>query len=122
VSERQQRGMLFAPIHWSEENSAYARVGALVAPFTDPFSGQPENKATPVAIEAVTFAQRGFVLSRKPMPFPERRVVVALAVTGGYGYLLASNLEMANWKTQLSPQGEVGMLPNMKIPHSVFIG
>ncbi len=71
VSERQQRGMLFAPIHWSEENSASGRVGALVAPFTDPFSGQPENKATPVAIEAFDFAQRGFVLSRKPMAFPK---------------------------------------------------
>ncbi|HJZ20418.1 MAG TPA: nitrate reductase, partial [Bradyrhizobium sp.] len=46
VSARQQRGMLFAPIHWSDENTSGARVGALVAPFTDPFSGQPENKAT----------------------------------------------------------------------------
>jgi assimilatory nitrate reductase catalytic subunit len=104
VSERQQRGMLFAPIHWSEENSASARVGALVAPFTDPFSGQPENKATPVAIEAVTFAQRGFVLSRKPISFPKGVWWSRVAVTGGYGYLLASNLDMANWKTQLSSQ------------------
>ena len=108
VSERQQRGMLFAPIHWSEENSASARVGALVAPFTDPFSGQPENKATPVAIEAVTFAQHGFVLSRKPMPFPKSVWWSRVAVTGGYGYLLASNLQIASWKVQLSPQGEGG--------------
>ena len=50
VNERQQRGMLFAPIHWSEETASSARVGALVAPFTDPFSGQPENKATPASI------------------------------------------------------------------------
>ena len=42
VSARQQRGMLFAPIHWSEANASAARVGALVAPVTDPFSGQPE--------------------------------------------------------------------------------
>src|SRR5438034_1398867 len=46
VGERQQRGMLFAPIHWSEETAATARVGALVAPFTDPFSGQPVGMAT----------------------------------------------------------------------------
>ena len=32
VSERQQRGMLFAPIHWSEANATGARVGSLVAP------------------------------------------------------------------------------------------
>src|SRR6195952_4912633 len=30
VSERQQRGMLFAPIHWSEATASAARVGALV--------------------------------------------------------------------------------------------
>ena len=50
VNARQQRGMLFAPIHWSEANASAARVGALVAPFTDPYSGQPENKATPASI------------------------------------------------------------------------
>src|SRR5258708_6063932 len=33
VSERQQRGMLFAPIHWSGANATGARVGSLVAPF-----------------------------------------------------------------------------------------
>jgi assimilatory nitrate reductase catalytic subunit len=110
VSERQQRGMLFAPIHWSEENSASGRVGALVAPFTDPFSGQPENKATPVAIEAVAFAQRGFVLSRKAMSFPKGVWWSRVAVTGGYGYLLASNLDVTSWRTYLSPQGEAGQL------------
>ena len=58
VSERQQRGMLFAPIHWSEANATAARVGALVAPFTDPFSGQPENKATPASITPYEFVLR----------------------------------------------------------------
>ncbi|WP_024577989.1 MULTISPECIES: nitrate reductase [unclassified Afipia] len=108
VSERQQRGMLFAPIHWSQENSASGRIGALVAPFTDPFSGQPENKATPVAIEAVAFAQRGFVLSRKPVAFPKGVWWSRVAVTGGYGYLLASNLDATNWRTFLAAQGETG--------------
>src|SRR6201747_1496002 len=59
VSERQPRGRLFAPIHWSAENASAARVGALVGPFTDPFSGQPENKATPATFEAYDYAQRG---------------------------------------------------------------
>ena len=31
VTAQQQRGMLFAPIHWSEANSTAARVGSLVA-------------------------------------------------------------------------------------------
>ncbi|MGL4263166.1 MAG: molybdopterin-dependent oxidoreductase [Afipia sp.] len=121
VSERQQRGMLFAPIHWSEENSASGRVGALVAPFTDPFSGQPENKATPVAIEAVAFAHRGFVLSRKPMSFAKGVWWSRVAVTGGYGYLIASNLDLANWRTYLSPQGQAGHLAEYEdTAHGVY--
>ena len=65
VSERQQRGMLFAPIHWSDANASSARVGALVAPFTDPYSGQPESKSTPASITPYEYVFRGFVLSRQ---------------------------------------------------------
>ena len=72
VSERQQRGMLFAPIHWSEANATGARVGSLVAPFTDPFSGQPENKATPASITPYEYVFRGFALSRKPLDSARR--------------------------------------------------
>lgn len=106
VSERQQRGMLFAPIHWSEETSSSGRTGSLVAPFTDPFSGQPENKATPVAIEAVVFAERGFALSRTPMKFPKNVWWSRVAVVGGYGYLLAGNAGASEWKTLMSPDDD----------------
>jgi assimilatory nitrate reductase catalytic subunit len=99
--------MLFAPIHWSAENAASGRLGALVAPFTDPFSGQPENKATPVAIEAVAFAQRGFVLSRQPVSFPKGVWWARVAVTGGYGYLLASNMDVAAWKSWATPSSAI---------------
>lgn len=98
VSERQQRGMLFAPIHWNEETASSARVGALVAPFTDPFSGQPENKATPAAIAPVAFAQAGFVLSRAPVVLPASAWWARVAITGGYGYLVADNLPAAAWQ------------------------
>ena len=70
VSDRQQRGMLFAPIHWSEQTASAARIGALVAPITDPFSGQPENKATPVSIVPYEYVFRGFALSRRPLQMP----------------------------------------------------
>ena len=54
-----------------------ARVGALVAPFTDPFSGQPENKATPAAIAPHDYVCRGFVLSRRPLALPDACLVGA---------------------------------------------
>jgi assimilatory nitrate reductase catalytic subunit len=101
VSERQQRGMLFAPIHWSEETSSAARVGALVAPFTDPFSGQPENKATPASIMPYEYVFRGFALSRVPLQLPVHALWTRVAVTGGHGYLLADNADLAGWQSWL---------------------
>jgi assimilatory nitrate reductase catalytic subunit len=101
VSQRQQRGMLFAPIHWSEETASGARVGALVAPFTDPFSGQPENKATPAAIAPYEYVYRGFALSRTPLKLPSQIWWTRVSVSGGYGYLLADNADLAGWQSWL---------------------
>ena len=101
VSERQQRGMLFAPIHWSGENTSGARVGALVAPFTDPFSGQPENKATPVSITPYEYVFRGFALARVELDLPAHAWWARVAVGGGYGYLFAGNADLAGWQSWL---------------------
>jgi assimilatory nitrate reductase catalytic subunit len=101
VSERQQRGMLFAPIHWSDATSSAARVGALVAPFVDAFSGQPENKATPASIVPYEYVFRGFALSRAPLELPAHAWWARVAVTGGYGYLLADNADLAGWQSWL---------------------
>lgn len=99
VSDRQQRGMLFAPIHWSEETASSARIGALVAPFTDALSGQPENKATPASIASCDYVQRGFVLSRVPLELPSEAWWARVAVTGGYGYLIADNADFESWRS-----------------------
>ncbi len=101
VSERQQRGMLFAPIHWSEANASAARVGALVAPLTDPFSGQPENKATPASITRYEYVFRGFVLSRAPLELPEHAWWARVTVSGGFGYLIADNADLSGWSSWL---------------------
>jgi assimilatory nitrate reductase catalytic subunit len=101
VSARQQRGMLFAPIHWNETNASAARVGALVAPFTDPFSGQPEAKSTPVSIAPYEYVFRGFVLSRKELALPPSLWWARAAVSGGYGYLFADNADLSRWPSWL---------------------
>jgi assimilatory nitrate reductase catalytic subunit len=67
VNRGQQPGTLFVPIHWSAENSSCGRVGAIVQPATDPFSGQPESKATPARIVPRPVTHYGFVLSRQRM-------------------------------------------------------
>ncbi|MBR1233529.1 nitrate reductase [Bradyrhizobium sp. AUGA SZCCT0182] len=101
VSERQQRGMLFAPIHWSAVTATGARVGSLVAPLTDPFSGQPENKATPASITPYEYVFRGFALSRTPLELPDHAWWARVAVNGGYGYLLADNADLRGWQSWL---------------------
>ncbi len=101
VSERQQRGMLFAPIHWSEATASSARVGALVAPFTDPYSGQPENKATPASITPYEYVFRGFALSRAPLDLPDHAWWARVTVGGGHGYLLADNANLTGWSSWL---------------------
>jgi assimilatory nitrate reductase catalytic subunit len=97
VSTRQQRGMLFAPIHWNEDTASHARVGALVTSHTDPFSGQPEAKATPVSITAHEYVFRGFALSRRRLKLPDNVWWVRAAIGGGYGYLFADNADLARW-------------------------
>src|SRR5262249_38711171 len=98
LSDGQRPGSLFAPIHWSDATASSARVGELVAPETDPQSGQPELKATPAAIVPVAFGSRGFVLARRPITFPAGTWWARVAVVGGTGYLLATNDVSPLWR------------------------
>jgi assimilatory nitrate reductase catalytic subunit len=98
ISEGQRAGSLFAPIHWSAATASSARIGDLVAPATDPHSGQPEAKATPAAISAIAFASRGFALMRRPTALPLATWWARAAITGGVGYLLATNATVVAWR------------------------
>jgi len=101
-NEGQQRGSLFAPIHWNGETASSARVCELVSPHTDPFSGQPEAKATPAAIEPIEFAYRGFALTRQPIELPSETWWARVALSGGIGTLIASNDVPKQWRNRAS--------------------
>ncbi|MGP0090063.1 MAG: molybdopterin-dependent oxidoreductase [Xanthobacteraceae bacterium] len=98
ISEGQRRGSLFAPIHWSDATAAFARVGNLVAPITDPFSGQPEAKATPVAITPVEFRYAGFALSREAVAPPPDTWCARVAVEHAAGLVFAGNQDFGTWR------------------------
>jgi assimilatory nitrate reductase catalytic subunit len=91
VSDQQRPGSLFMPIHWSDQTASAARAGDLVSPQTDPHSGQPEAKATPVAIVPVDFAARGYAHVRGDIVLPEGTWWVRVAVAGGSEYRLATS-------------------------------
>lgn len=98
ISESQQRGSLFVPIHWSGETGAAARTGDLVAPNADPHSGQPEAKATAAAVAPLAYAGEGFVLSRRPLSLPHGTWWARVPIAGGFGYLFATDDGAARWR------------------------
>ncbi len=98
VSEGQQRGSLFAPIHWSDETASCARVGELVTAANDLYSGQPEAKASPAAIAPVEYLYRGFALSRARLAMPAETWWARATIAGGEGLLLASNDAPHIWR------------------------
>ncbi len=65
LSERQRRGAVFAPIHWTDQTASAARVGTLVPANLDPVSGQPEFKASTARVEPWPAAWFGFLLTRQ---------------------------------------------------------
>lgn len=70
VTAEQRRGCVFVPMHWNGEFAGEGRVNALVNPATDPISGQPESKHTPVKAEAYLPKWHAFVLSRQEIDRP----------------------------------------------------
>ncbi|GHB21712.1 nitrate reductase [Salinicola rhizosphaerae] len=56
VVTSQRPGELFAPMHWNAAFSGDAKVNTLVAPITDPISGQPESKHGAVSLKPLKTA------------------------------------------------------------------
>jgi len=65
INETQLPGQVFVPMHWNDQFASQARVGSVVNPATDPLSGQPEFKHTPVRVVSYRAAWHGFLLSRQ---------------------------------------------------------
>jgi assimilatory nitrate reductase catalytic subunit len=65
LSETQRTGSVFAPMHWSDAFTSAGCIDTVVNPVTDPISGEPEFKHTPVAVAPLKPAWHGFLLSRR---------------------------------------------------------
>jgi assimilatory nitrate reductase catalytic subunit len=72
LSSEQRRGEVFAPMHWTDAFSSAGPINRIVGAATDPISGQPELKATPVRVTSITPHWRGLLLrgSDEPPPGP----------------------------------------------------
>jgi assimilatory nitrate reductase catalytic subunit len=64
LSDQQQQGNVFMPMHWSDQFSAAASMSHLIPAYRDPLSGQPESKHAAVNIQVCEPQWQGFLLSR----------------------------------------------------------
>ncbi len=97
VSMGQKPGSVFAPMHWTDQFASSARVDALAEGHTDPVSGQPELKFTPVALAPYPASWHGFAVSEQA---PQRAGLDywALARTkAGFRLELAGLSSLEDW-------------------------
>jgi assimilatory nitrate reductase catalytic subunit len=109
VSEDQQPGSVFIPIHWNRQFASAASVGDVINAALDPVSGQPEFKHTPVCIEPRQFAWRGFLLSRRSLPLQDANFWVKVHGHQFVRYELAGDShprDWAQWARQLLCQSD----------------
>lgn len=97
ITDRVQRGQVFAPMHWTADTAPTGRVDALVAALTDPVSGQPESKASVVAIEALNPAWYGFAVSTG-VQSPDATYWARACHAGGWRSELAGMTVPEDWE------------------------
>jgi assimilatory nitrate reductase catalytic subunit len=97
VREDQQVGSLFIPMHWNQQYSSLASVNCLVNPATDPLSGQPEFKHTPVSVAPYAAAWYGFILSRRRLTIRDAGYWSVARGKGLWRYEVAGEQPPADW-------------------------
>ncbi len=96
ISDDVAPGHPFAPMHWTAKTAPTGRIDALVASVTDPVSGQPASKSTPVAIRPFAAAWYGFAVSRQDL-LPASEYWAKAPVAGGVQVELAGATVPADW-------------------------
>jgi assimilatory nitrate reductase catalytic subunit len=102
ITDSQQLGNIFVPMHWTQQLASQGRMGALVNPEVDPISKQPECKHTPVSIKAYHPAWQGFILSRQELAFSELKYWVKVKGAQFYRYELAGDCLVDDWRNYMN--------------------
>ncbi|MGP4671473.1 nitrate reductase [Agrobacterium salinitolerans] len=97
VSERQARGSVFAPMHWNDQFAARGRIDTVVAPVTDPHSGQPASKNVGVQARRFEASAYGFAICRSRPDAPGCAYWAVAKADGGYRMELAFAEAPEDW-------------------------
>ena len=97
-TEDVQPGQLFAPMHWTDQVAVHGRVGALIKSATDPHSGQPELKHTPVAARPCQISWYAFAIARNSLEIRDCSYRVRARGDGYWRYELAGETHPESWE------------------------
>ncbi|KQI73302.1 nitrate reductase [Loktanella sp. 5RATIMAR09] len=100
ITPRVAKGQLFAPMHWTRQRTSLGTVNSVVAPVTDPFSGQPALKSG--AVTAVVYKPKwyGFLASHT-QPTPQTPYAAIAKTQSGWQAELASRKMPNDWEAEL---------------------
>ncbi|MBU2865907.1 nitrate reductase [Pacificibacter marinus] len=99
ITSRVRQGDVFAPMHWTGETAPSARVDALVPPVVDPVSGQPESKASVVAVSPYKAEWYGFAVSSDEVA-PNCDYWARAKTRTGYRLELAGAVTPKDWEAE----------------------
>ena len=97
VTERQARGSIFVPMHWSDQFAAAARIDAVVPAVTDRFSGQPASKNVAVAARRFKAQHYAFAVSQVKPAEPDAAYWALAKADGGWRLELAFTAPSGHW-------------------------
>jgi assimilatory nitrate reductase catalytic subunit len=75
VTDRQRRGSLFMPMHWTDSFAPEGRANAATSGAVDPQSGQPEFKHTPARLRLYRETWTGFFIARQAYIRPDDQLI-----------------------------------------------
>jgi assimilatory nitrate reductase catalytic subunit len=113
ITDGQRKGSVFVPMHWTDQQASSARVDALVEARTDPVSGQPALKSTPVEAKAFAATWYGFaVLRDRPASIPAEYWAFARVFDGWRLEFagVAAPVDWTEFARVLMPKADGGLL------------
>ncbi|WP_312366543.1 molybdopterin-dependent oxidoreductase [Ensifer sp.] len=97
ITERQARGSIFVPMHWTDQFAANARIDAVVPAITDRVSGQPASKNVAVAARRFKVAHYAFAVSHAKPTEADAAYWALAKADGGWRLELAFAGPVENW-------------------------
>jgi len=112
ITEQQNKGQMFTPIHWNKQTAKSANVCNLISDDNDPISGQPGFKSTQVSMKKWPYQSEAMLLTREALNIDLFDYWVKQKVEKGYLYRIAdsrspSQLSEALHKLLQNKQGKI---------------